>query len=516
MPLPESAATDSFPRSFSRRRFLGGAAAGAAAAAVPWWRPRVEAAQATPVPATSDAAWYELANRLDGRLLRDGDPMYAAATEINATRFTAVRPAGIAVCATPRDAATCVTWARETGTPFAVRSGGHSYAGFSTSPGLVINVRGLRGAQVNPAEGTVTAAAGVNNADFGDAVDSYGVYVPGGRCPTVGLSGLTLGGGWGFSCRHLGMTCDSLVSTDIALASGEIVTASETENPDLFWALRGAAGGNFGVNTSFTYRFVPTRDVTFFEAIWNGGDTAAVVAALMRMQQDAPRELGLRLAVRSQSRMPRSVPAPFTVDVIGMHWGEPEVVRELVDRVQEVQPADTLTIEKMAFPIARGKLAATTPTGTYQIKTGFVRGTFSSEALVTMLEGMAAMPGVPSRAQESTVGIYCWGGKISEVPADATAFVHREADFLYKSEVLWEATDDTDLIIENLDWVEEFHASMQPYLSGGAYQNFVDRSQENWADAYYGQNLPRLVELKRKWDPDNVFRFQQSIPLSLD
>ncbi len=499
----------------SRRRLLQGAAVGASIAALPWqWRSAL--AQATPVATTSDAAWYDLANRLDGRLLRDGDPMYAAATEINAARFTAVRPAGIAVCATPRDAATCVSWAKETGTPFAVRSGGHSYAGFSTSPGLVINVRSMQGAQVNPADGTVTVAAGVNNADFGDAVDPYGVYVPGGRCPTVGLSGLTLGGGWGFSCRHLGMTCDSLVSTDIALASGELVTASETENADLFWALRGAAGGNFGVNTSFTYRFVPTRDVTFFEGTWTGGDTAAVVAALMRMQQDAPTELGLRLAVRSQARMPRSTPAPFVVDVIGLHWGEPEVVRELVDRVQEEQSADTFTIEKMAFPSARGKLAATTPTGTYQIKTGFVRGTLSSEALVTLLEGMAAMPGVPSRAQESTVGIYCWGGKVNEVAPDATAFVHREADFLFKSEVLWEATDDTDLIVENLDWIEAFHASMQPYLSGGAYQNFIDRSQENWAEAYYGENLPRLMELKRKWDPDNLFRFQQSIPLAVN
>jgi FAD/FMN-containing dehydrogenase len=505
----------SLPRSFSRRRFLTGAAAGVAVAAVPWWNPETAAAQATPVAATSESAWYDLENRLDGRLLRDGDPMYAAATEVNATRYTAIRPAGIAVCATPRDAATCVTWAKETGTPFAVRSGGHSYAGFSTSPGLVINVRGLQGTHVSPADGTVTVAAGVNNADFAEGVDPYGVYVPGGRCPTVGLSGLTLGGGWGFSCRHLGMTCDSLVSTDIALASGEIVTASETENADLFWALRGAAGGNFGVNTSFTYRFVPTRDVTFFEATWNGGDTAGVIAALMRMQQAAPQELGLRLAVRSTSRMPRSSPAPFFVDVIGLHWGEPEVVRELTDMVQAVQPAATLVIEKMAFPSARGKLAATTPTGTYQIKTGFVRDTFSPDALSTMLEGMAAMPGVPSRAQESTVGIYCWGGKVNDVAPDETAFVHRDADFLYKSEVLWEATDDTDLIIENLDWIEAFHASMQPYLSGGAYQNFVDRSQANWAEAYYGENLPRLVELKRKWDPDNLFRFQQSIPLSL-
>ncbi|MCA9877984.1 MAG: FAD-binding oxidoreductase [Thermomicrobiales bacterium] len=498
----------------SRRRVLQGAAASTLAAGLPWWR-QAAAAQATPVAQTSDAAWSDLANRLDGWLLREGDPMYAAATEINAARFSAARPAGIAVCVTPRDAATCVAWARETGTPFAVRSGGHSYAGFSTSPGLVINVRRLGGVTVDPANGTVTVGGGVNNADFAAGVTPYGVTVPGGRCPTVGLSGLTLGGGWGFSNRHLGMTCDALVATDIALGSGEIVTASESENQDLFWALRGGAGGNFGVNTSLTYRFTPTRPVTFFEASWTGGDTAAVIAALMHLQLVAPDELGLRLAVHSTSRTPRSVPAPLAVDVIGLHWGEPEVVRELAEQVEAVQLADQWTIEKVAFPDARSRLAATTPTGTYQIKTGFVRGALPAEGLVTLLEGLAAMPGVPSRVQESTVGIYCMGGKVNQVAPEATAFVHRDADFIFKSEVLWEPSDDPDLIVENLDWIEAFHASMQPYLSGGAYQNFVDRSQENWAEAYYGANLPRLVDMKRRWDPENLFRFQQSIPLSL-
>jgi hypothetical protein len=125
------------------------------------------------------------------------------------------------------------------------------------------------------------------------------------------------------------------------------------------------------------------------------------------------------------------------------------------------------------------------------------------------------MPGVPSREQESTAAFFCWGGKIKEVAPDATAFVHRSADFLFKTEVLWSPTDDPDLIVANLDWIEEYFAAMEPYLTGGTYQNFPDRSLENWAEAYYGANLPRLVETKRAWDPENIFRFQQSIPLSL-
>ncbi|MFT4038195.1 MAG: FAD-binding oxidoreductase, partial [Thermomicrobiales bacterium] len=485
-------------------------------AVAPWARQAERAAaQATPVPAPSEAAWNDLGNRLDGRLLRDGDPMFAAAMEINASRYAATRPVGIAVCATPRDAATCVSWARETGTPFAVRSGGHSYAGFSTSPGLVINVRAMNGVSVNPAEGTVTVDAGVNNADFGDAIAPYAVYVPGGRCPTVGLSGLTLGGGWGFSCRHYGLTCDSLVSTDVAVASGEIVTASESENPDLFWALRGGAGGNFGVNTSFTYRFVPTQDVTYISAGWTGGDTAALVDALLRMQVDAPNELGLRMSVRMNSRTPSSNPAPYIISVLGMYWGEPEVVRELLEGAQAVQPASRLRIEKMSFASARSELAATTPDGAYQLKSGYLEGALPAAGLTTMLEGLAAMPGTPSLEQESTAAFFCWGGKTKEVAPDATAMVHRTADFLFKTEVLWSPTDDPDLIVANLDWIEDYYAAMLPYLTGGSYQNFPDRSMENWADAYYGANLPRLVETKRAWDPENLFRFSQSIPVEL-
>jgi FAD/FMN-containing dehydrogenase len=232
---------------------LQAAGAGVAGLAVTPWLERalVAAETATPVAHLGDSGWNDLASRLDGWLLRPGDAMYPAATMISAARYAGAQPAGIAVCVSPRDAATCVNWARENGVLVAIRSGGHNYAGFSTSEGLVIEVRGMLSVTVDQNAGTVTVAGGANNADVGAALKPYGLYFPGGRCPTVGVSGLTLGGGWGFSCRHLGMTCDSLVSTELVTASGEIVTASETENPDLFWAIRGAGGGNFGVHTSF-------------------------------------------------------------------------------------------------------------------------------------------------------------------------------------------------------------------------------------------------------------------------
>ena len=492
-------------------RASGYAAAGLIAA--PWLKNgAVRSETATPVSGMGASAWDDLANQLTGHLLRPDDAMYPAAAIINAARYQGTRPEGIAVCARPEDAAVCVDWAREHGVPFAVRSGGHSYAGFSTSDGLVIDVKGMRSMVVDPATGTVRVAGGANNADVGDALTPFGVYFPGGRCPTVGVSGLTLGGGWGFSCRHLGMTCDSLVSTQLVTASGELLTASETENPDLFWAVRGAGGGNFGVHTAFTYRLVAAGEVTVFSLSWSGGDTASLVDAISRMQVAGPRELGLRVAVRSPSRMPQTNPAPLDIDLIGLFWGPREDVAELLAPVERIQTADTRTVAAMAFPAARAFLAATTPTGTYGIKTGFVTGPLSADGIVTMLEWVGAMPGFPSRAQESTAGLYCWGGKVNDLAPDANAFVHRGPDLLFKCEALWQPEDDPDLIAANLEWLEGYHAAMRPHLSGGAYQNFTDRAQTDWQHAYYGENFDRLVEIKQRWDPGNLFRFGQSIP----
>lgn len=494
-------------------RASGLAAAGLAAA--PWRiRDAAVAQTATPVSAPDSTAWDDLARRLSGHLLRPDDAMYPAAAIINAARYLGTRPEGIAVCAAPEDAAVCVSWAREHGVPFAVRSGGHSYAGFSTSDGLVIDVKGMRAVAVDPANGTVTVAGGANNADVGDALAPYGVYFPGGRCPTVGVSGLTLGGGWGFSCRHLGMTCDTLVSTDLVTANGEVVTASERENLDLFWAVRGAGNGNFGVHTSFTYETVAAGQATVFSLTWAGGDTASLVDAISRMQVNGPRELGMRVAVRSRSRMPLTTPAPLDIDLIGLYWGPPADADDMLAPVERIQAADTRTVAAMAFPAARAFLAATTPTGTYGIKTGFVTGPLAAKGIVTMLEWIGTMPGFPSRAQESTAGLYCWGGKVNDLAPDANAFVHRGPDLLFKCEALWEPEDDPDLIAANLDWLEGYHAAMQPYLSGGAYQNFTDRAQSDWRHAYYGTNFERLVEIKGRWDPENVFRYGQSIPVS--
>ena len=184
-------------RGVSRRALLRATGIGAAGlVAAPWLRHAAALESATPAATLSDAAWDDLAGRLSGQLLRPGDAMYPPATIINATRYMGVRPARIAVCTSPEDAAACITWARGTGMPFAVRSGGHSYAGFSNSDGLVIDVKGMRTVTVDREADSVVVAGGASNADLAAALTPHSVYFPAGRCPTVGLSGLTLGGGW--------------------------------------------------------------------------------------------------------------------------------------------------------------------------------------------------------------------------------------------------------------------------------------------------------------------------------
>jgi FAD/FMN-containing dehydrogenase len=502
-------------RGLSRRDFLRVAGLGAATLAAPPRLARVASAQevATPVALPNDTAWADLASRLTGRLLRPGDAMYPAATVINSTQYMGSPPAGIAVCLTPQDAAACVNWARDTTIPFAVRSGGHSYAGFSTSPGLIIDVKSMRTVTVNDADGTATVAGGANNADVGAVLGPRGVFFPGGRCPTVGVSGLTLGGGWGFSNRYLGMTCDNLVSTELVTADGQIVTASERENPDLFWAVRGAGGGNFGVHTSFTFRTAPAGQVAVYRLKWSGGDSAAIIDGISHIQVDAPPELGLRLAVTSQSRLPSASPAPLDVNIVGIYWGPQADVADLLAALERIQTPDNKSLLELDYPAAREFLATETPNGTYHIKSGFVRGALSANGVATMVEWVSKMPGVPSRTQESSAALFCWGGKVNEVPADATAFVHRDADFLFKGEVLWTPEDDPSVIAANLEWLGGFMEAMQPNLSGGAYQNFPDRTLPNWQQEYYGENFDRLVEVKRAWDPSNLFRFPQSIQL---
>ena len=212
-------------------------------------------------------------------------------------RYAAIRPGGVALCADTADVQAALAWARRYDVPFAARSGGHSYAGYCASRGLVISLAPMRSIRVDQRALTVTLGAGTRNRDLHEGLAGTGLAVPSGRCPTVGVSGLLLGGGFGFSSRHLGLTCDQLLETEVVTAAGEALRVSPLEQPDLFWACQGGGGGNFGINTGWTVRATPVGRVAVYELAWPWRDAATAMTVLADLMTTAPGTLSCRIGL---------------------------------------------------------------------------------------------------------------------------------------------------------------------------------------------------------------------------
>lgn len=234
---------------------------------------------------------------LTGRVIWPGDPAYEAARQPFNTRFARF-PAGIIVCSSAADVQNAVRWARQNGLPLCARSGGHSYEAFSTlDDALVIDVSGLTDVTMDAARGEAAVGAGVRMLDLYRRLSAFGVTIPGGTCPGAGIAGLTLGGGIGFLSRQYGLTCDTLLAVDLVDANGDSLRASEQENPDLFWALRGGGGGNFGIATAFTFRVHPIGDVALLTVTWPWDDAAEVIDAWQRWAPFTDERLTVSLGI---------------------------------------------------------------------------------------------------------------------------------------------------------------------------------------------------------------------------
>ncbi|HJY59497.1 MAG TPA: FAD-binding oxidoreductase, partial [Streptosporangiaceae bacterium] len=260
-------------------------------------------ASAASGPPTS-ADWTALARDLSGPLVRPGESGYTTAKELFDPRFDSLRPAGIAYCRNPHDVATSLAFVRKYGIPVAARCGGHSYAGWSSTSGLIVDVTRMAG--VNVSGSTATVGAGTRLIDFYNGLAAHGRAVPGGSCPTVGISGLTLGGGIGVVGRAYGLTCDNVTSMQVVTADGQIRTANAKTNSDLFWACRGGGGGNFGVVTSFTFTTHPAGAICLFFLSWPWSQAARVISAWQSWAPHAPDALwsNLHLAAAPGGSVP--------------------------------------------------------------------------------------------------------------------------------------------------------------------------------------------------------------------
>ena len=397
-------------------------------------------------------------------------------------RFKEIRPARVASCASPHEVASAIAAARRDGLPLAVRSGGHCFAGRSSTEGVVIDVSPMSAVEV--AEGRARIGAGALLGDVYDALDAYGVTIPAGCGTDVGIAGLTLGGGLGILGRLHGVLSDSLLAAEVVLADGRVVDADD----DLLWALRGAGGGRFGVVTSLELATVPAPRMTAFETFWT--DAAALIAAWQEWAPDAPDALAASLLITAGDGL--------EVKLFGAFAGPEAELRALVAPLGEPLSASFhhgSAREAKRFLAGLGGAGEDDTAGAY-MRSEYFAERLPADAIAALVAGLAG-DGFTRELDFSP-----WGGAYCRVPVEATAFAHRDARFLLKQSA---AVDAGGPIAEARGWLDRSYAITHPYGTGGAYPNFPEDALDPWAREYHGANLERLLELKRRYDPEGVF-----------
>ena len=461
--------------------------------------------------AASRPRWDQLAAKLGRKLIRPGDPRYARISRPLNLRYADIHPGGVAVCSSVKDVQTAVAWAHDNGVPVAVRSGGHNYAGYCTGPGLVVNVGAMRAVSVDEGRGTVTAGPGARNTMVYSALQPHGVAISAGRCPTVAIGGLVLGGGIGFSSRKMGLTCDHLVTADVVTADGRLLRCDKRHNADLFWALRGGGGGNFGVCTSYTFETNPVGNVALYDITWDWRDAEAVFEAFQQVIERAPDDFSARLGVGTAGNPRTGGKEPPTISALGQFFGPKH---ELVDLLAPALRAGRIKkrlIAERTFWQAKDYFFHTTPAIAYEVKSAYLDRPLDGRGVDALLRAVERWPG-SHNPDGAGAALFASGGAINRVGPHATAFVHRNDFAVLATETEWTPRDSRRTVARGLAWIERLADELRPHTTGEAYQNFIDRSQPHWQRAYYGSNFNRLTRIKRRYDPANVFRFQQSIP----
>jgi hypothetical protein len=460
-----------------------------------------------PIPAgPSEKAMEAFASTLRGRLVRPSGEGYDAARCVYNAMIDR-RPRLIAQCANVADIIRCVNFARDEGLAPAVRCGGHSVAGFGTCDGgLVIDLARMKGIRIDPVRRVARVEGGCTWGDFDHAAHVFGLATPGGIISTTGVGGLTLGGGFGHLSRRYGLSCDNVISADVVTADGRMVTASASENPDLFWAIRGG-GGNFGIVTSFEFRMHPVSTVFTGLAV-HPLDKAA---ALMRFYRDfmagAPRELSAFFAyliVPPAPPFPDHLHRKTMCGIVYVYSGDPEKAERLTAPLREFGSPAVAAGHPAPYPAVQSMFDALLRPGLHHYWKGDFTGDLNEQQIAEHLRYGPRIPTV-----ESVMHIYPLDGAIHDTASDQTAFSYRDAKFTH---IIAAATPDPGSIPQYREWVRAYWSALHPHSAGGAYVNFLmeDEGAERLAACYRG-NYPRLAAVKRKYDPGNLFRVNQNI-----
>jgi FAD/FMN-containing dehydrogenase len=460
--------------------------------------------------------WGALEPAIDGSVGVPGSASYEAHSRPFNARFHELQPAAVVSCANAHDVSETLAFVRRHGESFAVRAGGHSFAGHSTTRGALLDVGPMRSVSVSG--GLVTVGAGASLGEVYEALDEHGLAIPGGTCPPVGVCGLTLGGGLGILGRTHGVTSDSLVGVEVVLPDGRVVACDEHHDDELFWALRGAGAGNFGVVTSLVFRPVPAPGATNLHLSWRFSHAAAVIDAWQSWAPDGPDGLAASLKVTtSDDAEPPSV--DVYAAVLDGAGNEEALLGELVRRAGS--DPDTSSHEHLPFEGTRrfwANLGEAAPASADAVPTPesvwlFARSEYFRRKLPP--EAIAALLDVFGRdrvaGETRELDFMPWGGAYNRVPSAATAFVHREERFQLKHAVTVAVGASSEARRAAHAQVGRSWSSVHPWGSGRVFQNFADPDLEDWAEAYYGPNLERLMRAKDRFDPENVFRSEQTL-----
>jgi FAD/FMN-containing dehydrogenase len=469
-------------------------------------------------PTTAD--WQALQAAIVGSVVLPDAPDYESVRKPAMARFVNVRPAAVVLCRTPADVGATIAFARRVHVPTAIRGGGHSVVGRSSTSGIVIDPTPMSSVSVTGDVAMVGAGVRLGGLDY--ALAGHGLTIPAGSSPSVGIAGLTLGGGLGILGRTYGLTCDHLLQAQVVLADGRVVQCDQQHDEELFWALRGAGGGNFGVVTSFAFRTVPAPTATVFHLAWPLAHAAALIQAWQAWAPTAPDELDatLRLAAVGDSGRPPQA------ELIGAVLGSDADAAQLLDQLVARAGADPSAAARRQLPYRAAKrylagfgsdddqreqaAADQPPQGHLFTKSEFFRQPLPSATITALVEHLA---GELAGGHAREVTFTPWGGAYNRVPADATAFVHRAELFVVQHLVTISPDAPTPARDAGRGWLARSWALVHPWGSGGVYPNFPDPDLEDWAHAYYGNNYGRLLRVKARYDPDNFFRFHQSLPM---
>jgi FAD/FMN-containing dehydrogenase len=456
------------------------------------------------------AAAQSLNGKFGGELIRPGDPNYDEARAL----FNGMidrRPALIARCTSDDDVIAALAYARANELPLAIRGGAHSTPGYSTvDEGVVIDVAPMKTAEVDPARKTMRAGAGLTWGELDAASQEHGLAITGGRVSNTGVAGLTLGSGSGWLQRRCGLTADSLIGARLVTADGRVVRASEDENPELLWGLKGG-GGNFGVVTEFEFKLHDVGPIILAGPQFYPRERAPELLAFYRdLITEAPDELSGGVALIHGPPLdfvPEEIRGKPVVGIIVCYAGDPEEGEKVIKPLRDLGPAADM-VGPMPYVALQQMLDAGSPKGSHEyFKIDFLRE-LPEEAIEAMVGAAAKTP-----SPMTQVVLEPLGGAMSRVPADSAALPRPDVPFAYHCLSLWpDGMPDEP----NIEWARSFAAAMEPWSVGAAYANFVaeDEGEARLKASYGPEKFARLVALKDEWDPDNVFRLNHNVPPS--